>query len=1168
MELAPAQSSSAVDDLPKPAWFSTPRPTIVTALPSHAPSNGLADHNPHHSVSSPQSHSSPWPQSPYLTSPDLASPYSSAFPTLPHGHNWADIFSSPLNPELFAHLAAAGVLGPVASTSSSVPSSIVSPARSQPPFPPLNAYDSQQGRSDTPFISPSHPSQKASFQGQRSLATSPYGEPKSRRPIMVDVSSTTPRPAGAKPTGLKDADRNIHDDIKAHSRRGSAGSAVSSTYLPNSYATSSDYDSNPDITAGRSNAGLPPSLWMSPTPTSPSVPSIHSYASFHAVRTSRDSSVARTALSPSLPEVHNVSGGGYNFNDSPKSPGTSTRQDTSMFSDILSDSLFSEHGTDGASTFPSPVLSGSPDLHSTALSPTDASQCDPEQLAKEDPLATQVWKMYARTKANLPHAQRMENLTWRMMALALKKKKDDEAKLGGLGSELEQAAVQVKESGEVASDAVPEGNKEASIAGERGRRIDKGKAKVSVVGFDGVDGENQDGTEDDDEIIPMDWRAMSRSRSRVPMDWRPSSRSRSRPPPATGIQFDSTLSHPERLAFPSLEHPSDSKPSHMHGLLRPSVDGKLDLPSSGSAPPATPNVPIGAGRHSPASTTTHHPFSLPVVPEHPGHHPHALVLPSGPHGARYSHPIPVDHHSADLHSYAGHPSSLPSFGLYGLSRAAASTATPLEHRSFPRHVRKTSFDHTVSKDGILAGVLGRHQVNGRPQPDTLIGTKRRAGSPHVESMLRADPPSVLASPIVESPDTVHRFSLSHHPIPSSHHPSGGSFPSAPFNFTFPGYDAFFDLHGAHSLPHDYPPVLAAADGSRHATSYQDHAHPGLSTASYSPHTSPPLAPTEGLSAAAAAASAVVAESYARLNATNLTGVEDNSIDYSNLMGMMYTNGVDVASLSHQPFTHVDPTQILPAEHGENGFTSLHPSPSSDGWGNGFISSAAASPEPRDASNGSSPPSAEGLSATTHQGVRKIVSTKRIQDAVARSVVSRKKSTALDPPPITQLRSSTSTPDLISAIGHGGVKGEDGETTPTICTNCQTTNTPLWRRDPEGQPLCNACGLFYKLHGVVRPLSLKTDVIKKRNRASGAPNSGARKNNPGLPKLVASSTRPRSSTTSNTPLALPGSRLSPGSRMGASAAIAGSLALKRQRRTSTGGSGGGLIRKLPTEGAGT
>ena len=56
-----------------------------------------------------------------------------------------------------------------------------------------------------------------------------------------------------------------------------------------------------------------------------------------------------------------------------------------------------------------------------------------------------------------------------------------------------------------------------------------------------------------------------------------------------------------------------------------------------------------------------------------------------------------------------------------------------------------------------------------------------------------------------------------------------------------------------------------------------------------------------------------------------------------------------------------------------------------------------------------------------------------------------------------------------------------------CTNCHTKTTPLWRRNPQGEPLCNACGLFQKLHGEVRPLSLKTDVIKKRNRAA---NSGA------------------------------------------------------------------------------
>jgi GATA-binding protein len=58
-----------------------------------------------------------------------------------------------------------------------------------------------------------------------------------------------------------------------------------------------------------------------------------------------------------------------------------------------------------------------------------------------------------------------------------------------------------------------------------------------------------------------------------------------------------------------------------------------------------------------------------------------------------------------------------------------------------------------------------------------------------------------------------------------------------------------------------------------------------------------------------------------------------------------------------------------------------------------------------------------------------------------------------------------------------------ESVTTTCTNCFTQTTPLWRRNPEGQPLCNACGLFLKLHGVVRPLSLTT--VKKRKRGSNA-----------------------------------------------------------------------------------
>lgn len=34
-----------------------------------------------------------------------------------------------------------------------------------------------------------------------------------------------------------------------------------------------------------------------------------------------------------------------------------------------------------------------------------------------------------------------------------------------------------------------------------------------------------------------------------------------------------------------------------------------------------------------------------------------------------------------------------------------------------------------------------------------------------------------------------------------------------------------------------------------------------------------------------------------------------------------------------------------------------------------------------------------------------------------------------------------------------------------CSNCKTENTTLWRRNSDGQPVCNACGLYYRLHKV-------------------------------------------------------------------------------------------------------
>ncbi|KAE8214251.1 hypothetical protein CF327_g2325 [Tilletia walkeri] len=70
--------------------------------------------------------------------------------------------------------------------------------------------------------------------------------------------------------------------------------------------------------------------------------------------------------------------------------------------------------------------------------------------------------------------------------------------------------------------------------------------------------------------------------------------------------------------------------------------------------------------------------------------------------------------------------------------------------------------------------------------------------------------------------------------------------------------------------------------------------------------------------------------------------------------------------------------------------------------------------------------------------------------------------------------------------HGGSSGAGGTISEddgpeTLCSNCGTSTTPLWRKDREGNTVCNACGLFMKLHGNARPVKMRADVIKKRVR---------------------------------------------------------------------------------------
>lgn len=100
-------------------------------------------------------------------------------------------------------------------------------------------------------------------------------------------------------------------------------------------------------------------------------------------------------------------------------------------------------------------------------------------------------------------------------------------------------------------------------------------------------------------------------------------------------------------------------------------------------------------------------------------------------------------------------------------------------------------------------------------------------------------------------------------------------------------------------------------------------------------------------------------------------------------------------------------------------------------------------------------------------------------------------------PLAKQLSSTSLSNFKRGCSSGA--SDLPKKTPLQCFNCKTFKTPLWRRDAQGNTLCNACGLFQKLHGTMRPLSLKSDVIKKRNTKKRAEkqaqqNNGSARNN--------------------------------------------------------------------------
>ncbi|XP_048362957.1 transcription factor GATA-4 isoform X2 [Sphaerodactylus townsendi] len=85
-----------------------------------------------------------------------------------------------------------------------------------------------------------------------------------------------------------------------------------------------------------------------------------------------------------------------------------------------------------------------------------------------------------------------------------------------------------------------------------------------------------------------------------------------------------------------------------------------------------------------------------------------------------------------------------------------------------------------------------------------------------------------------------------------------------------------------------------------------------------------------------------------------------------------------------------------------------------------------------------------------------------------------------------------------------------------CANCHTSTTTLWRRNAEGEPVCNACGLYMKLHGVPRPLAMRKEGIQTRKRKpknlNKSKTSAGPVNNESLTSTVSSATCTSTTTT--------------------------------------------------------
>lgn len=595
----------------------------------------------------------------------------------------------------------------------------------------------------------------------------------------------------------------------------------------------------------------------------------------------------------------------------------------------------------------------------------------------------------------------------------------------------------------------------------------------------------------------MDWRAASRSRSRASvMDWRPSSRSRSRSTfnrnrnpyeHASEIHSQAMLAsgrdmplQEQLLAYTQSASNDDQWPlsQYLSGDLQgdPSTAlgsasdehqsdqqeelvGLSSFTSQFSPQQRARRQPMGMSKsafeydQAIRTAAAYDTFASSVPNNQPLHLsgevlPSSLTSQSGP--------------SATLALSPTNYPKLPGISGPGLYDETRENFHP-QYGYLPRRVRKTSFDHTVaqgssaeSNAGLLppprAGKVSRRFVRDR--------VLAHGNPPRTQVRKR----SADASPVMVPQNKLAPVSAAEElPLPTSASVNvpPGSFPNTAFTFSVPGsYEAFFDINAASG---NTPNPASTSGGSSEldlasadiGSAYLQALHAMLDHGVLDETTRAMLGPNLGSEGTDPIAS------IAAIQAGLLQ--PENAFDFQQLMQQyLHTNA------TANPFTHINPTHVL----GANSSSAPHPLATSGTLSDfssptGMSPSVHASQMPQNPGPTKPMPKIVGGKSISFgqkpQPVRSnsspnLAALKLGALAGIKGNDTAKSKHAGGDRSLHDRQGHKSGPSTPSSEDLGGAVMNASET-PTHCSNCQTTKTPLWRRDPEGQPLCNVSQLF-------------------------------------------------------------------------------------------------------------